>query len=141
MTTITITPTNAARAYIGSIYKTRQRIVTISEALMDAMGVDAPYFAAAADAWFQAVSDIAAVEAGLEAVGFFICSPFGDIASLSRGIAFSSLKAAIGTYEDHNRDANSVEVFRAVLSALGIIYSINKDSGIIIRYTYTSEER
>lgn len=142
MTTITIEATDHAREYVKGLYMTRKSIVETAEAIAEVCRdmLGSPDIRAvdgrAKAALRAAESDIEVIDWAANALGFEV-DESGEIWRCTAAVSFQRICFHAATAEHWPED--SAAVFRAVLSAFGITYTVGDHCAI--RYTYTPEER
>lgn len=142
MTTINITATKHARAYVKALYRLYDGLIDKAERLMHSTkGDPALTFinARAIKARRVAWDNLEALYDALDALGFMPVSRDGTFWRVVDNVTFERIESFIREYDDYSGDSDAPQVFRAVLSSFDITYTAG-ESGITIHYTYQGEE-
>ena len=140
MSTIAITAAKHTRAYVKELYSLYDGSIDKAECLMHSTKGDSALHARAIKARQEAWDNLEALYDALDALGFMPVSRDGVFWRVIDNVSFDRIERFIRDYDDYSGDSEAPEVFRAVLSSFGITYTADSESGIAIRYTYTSEE-
>ena len=142
MADITVDLTEKACRYVESLYSVRKEIVEDCERVLAICQTctDDVEFAAISEKvkkiYSCAWDDIRAIDDALSALHLGIDD--GGVYSYDLSSNFNRIRRFINAYEITS--CESYEVFRAVLSAFGIVYSYQSEEDTIIRYTFRSTE-
>ena len=142
MANITVDLTEKACRYVESLYSVRndlvedcERVLAVCKPLMDDVNV-----AATAEEvkkiYSFACDDLRAIDDALRSIHLAIYD--GNVYSDGWPSNINRIRRFINEYEGTPCEAS--EVFRAVLSAFGIVYSYEREAGIIIRYISRPQE-
>lgn len=144
MTTINIAASKHTRDYVKELYRLYDGSIDKAERLIHSTAGDsalAAINARAIKARQEAWDNLEALYDALDALGFMPVSRDGVFWRVIDNVTFERIGQFIREYEDYSDDSEASKVFRAVLSSFGITYTADSESGIAIRYAYTSEER
>lgn len=142
MTTINISATEHARAFVKSLYRLYDGAIDKAERLMHSTAGDpalASINARATKARREAWDNLEALYNALDALGFVPVGRGGTFWRVVDNVSFERIESFIREYSDSG-DSDAPQVFRAVLSSFGISYVSAAGSGIAIRYTCFVEE-
>lgn len=138
MANITVDLTKKACGYVENLYNQRCAFMRTCEKIIDVCQADfndpehVEIAKRAKEIYKSAHDDIKAIDNALAALHLFTSG--GIVCSDGWPSNFSRIGRFITKQEAAFNGATGV--FRAVLSAFGIVYECDKDSGVTIRYTY-----